>query len=535
MKRNFFAVLLAVALLAESRSAEAQSICNGTAPVPGAVLSSFPVVTGLTGLPLLVTAPPGDLTRLFIVEQTGLIRVHQRGTPTDQAPVFLDITDRVLSAYFEMGLLGLAFDPDYQTNGLFYVNYTAGPGGGPWSTVVSRFSRSAADPNLADPASEVHLLTFEQPEVNHNGGQVMFGPDGFLYVATGDGGGGGDQHGTCGNGQNRDVLLGKMLRLDVRNIDPSSVPPDCGGPGSVYRIPSSNPFALSGNSDCGEIWTYGLRNPWRSDFDPVTGDLYIGDVGQACWEEVDVLPGGGPPGANLGWRSMEGMHCYDGTANCDPAPVVCAGIPTCGDPSLRLPVLEYGHDKGCTIIGGAVYRGCQMPDWSGTYFYGDICSGFVASFRMVGGVPQDQADRTSLLDPGQTLGGLSSFGEDAQGEIYLVDRDGIVSRIGPRFIDLEVSARGDASPLLLNPGAWTWGDLAYSSMRPISFYRVYRGTPGGTFHCRFTSATPAWSGGDPDVPALGQLFAYVVTAVAPSGEETRPGIAAQGFVLDDCQ
>jgi glucose/arabinose dehydrogenase len=530
-------VALVVGLLAATRSAAAQDVCAGTAPVPGAVLSSFPVVTGLTGRPLLVTAPPGDLDRLFVVEQDGLIRLHRRGEPTGTAPVFLDITDRVLSVHFETGLLGLAFDPDYETSGLFYVNYTEGEIDGPWGTVVSRFLRSTTDPDVADPASEVRLLSFVQPDNNHNGGQLMFGPDGFLYVATGDGGSGGDPWGVCGNGQNRTVLLGKMLRLDVRDQDPLSVPPDCGGPGSSYRIPSGNPFALAATADCGEIWTYGLRNPWRSDFDPATGDLYIADVGQNCWEEVNVLSGGGPPGANLGWRSMEGVHCFGSGPNpCDPDPVICAGVPTCGDPSLVLPLVEYSHNQGCSITGGAVYRGCQMPDWSGTYFYGDYCSGFIASFRLAGGVPQEKADRTALLDPGGALMfSLSSFGEDAQGEVYLVDRDGIVSRIGPRFIDLEVSAPGDASPLMLAPAVWTWGDLAYSTMRPVSHYRVYRGAPGGTFHCRFTTPTPSWTGGDPDTPAIGQFYAYVVTAVGPGGEETRPGIAAQGFVLDSCQ
>ena len=530
--------VVAAMLVAGTRTAPAQDVCAGTAPVPGAVLSSFPVVTSLTGRPLLVTAPPGDLDRLFIVEQTGLIRIHHRGVPPAFTSVFLDITDRVQAApaLNEMGLLGLAFDPDYATTGSFYVNYTEGTIGGPWFTVVSRFSRSAVDPDLAEPDSEERLLTFQQPETNHNGGQLLFGPDGFLYVATGDGGGGGDAHGVCGNGQNRATLLGKMLRIDVRDLDPLSRVPDCGGALAGYRIPSTNPFALTQTTDCGEIWTWGLRNPWRSAFDAATGDLYVADVGQNCWEEVNVLPNGTAAGANLGWRSMEGLHCFaPGPVNCNPAPVACPGVPSCNDPSLRLPVVEYGHALGCSITGGEVYRGCQMPDWRGTYFYGDFCTGFVKSFRMVGGVLQEAADRTALVDPGATLlNSLTSFGTDAQGEIYIVDRDGVVRRVGPRFVDLEVSAPGDGAPLMVEPTGMTWGDLARSSMRPVDHYRVYRGTPNGAFRCRFAGAALLWPGADPDTPPPGQYFAYVVTAVAATGEETRPGIAATGFALDAC-
>jgi glucose/arabinose dehydrogenase len=532
--------LFTACLIGFSASSRAQNVCSGTAPVPGALLSSFPVVTGLPGRPLLVTSPPGDRDRLFIVEQNGFVRIHHRGDATGTWTTFLDITDRVQASptYNEMGLLGLAFDTDYDTSGFFYVNYTEGPISGPWDTVVSRFSRSATDPNLADPDSEVRLLSFAQPQTNHNGGQLMFGADGFLYVSTGDGGSGGDPHGTCGNGQNRGVLLGKMLRLDVRGRDPLSQPPDCGGASAGYRIPASNPFANVGAGVCGEIWLYGLRNPWRSAFDSLTGDLYVADVGQDCWEEVNVLPQAAQAGANMGWRSMEGTHCFaSGSGNCNPPPVVCSGVPTCGDPSLVLPLLEYDHGQGCSITGGPLYRGCQMPDWQGTYFYGDFCSGFLRSFRYSGGTLLDMVDRTADLDPGHTLSNsLTSFGTDAQGEMYIVDRDGTVLRVGPRFVDLEVSATGDANPLVLGTGgaAWTWGNLSLSTMRPVSFYRVWRGTPNGTFHCRFTSSSPQWPGGDPDLPAVGQMFAYVVTAVGPAGEETRPGIAGSSFLRDAC-
>jgi len=531
-------VLIAI-LVGTAGSARAQGVCSGTAPVNGATLSSFPVVTGLTGRLLLVTAPPGDRDRLFVVEQEGIVRIHRRGDPPDVALTFLDITDRVQGSPFfdEMGLLGLAFDPDYDSNGYFYVNYTEGGFSPPWFTVVSRFSRSDSDPDAADPGSEVVLLRIGQPQTNHNGGQIFFGIDGFLYVASGDGGSAGDPHGICGNGQNRSTLLGKMLRLDVRGADPMGVPPDCGGALAGYTIPSSNPFALTSTPECGEIWSYGLRNPWRSAIDPANGDLYVADVGQDCSEEVNVLPGGDTPPANFGWRSMEGSHCFDPNdrMECNPNAVVCAGVPICGDPSLTLPVLEYSHAEGCSITGGAVYRGCQMPELHGTYFYGDYCSGFVRSFRLGGGIPAEQADHTAALDPGGTLlNSLTSFGLDAEGELYIVNRGGTVLRVGPLFTDLEVSGPGAGAPLLLGDATWGWGDLSDETMRPVSFYRVYRGTPAGTFRCRFTTTVPEWPGGDPDVPAPGGLFAYVVTAVSPSGEETRPGIAGQAFLLDVC-
>jgi glucose/arabinose dehydrogenase len=529
------ALASALALAATTAPAIAAT-CDGIAPVAGTTLSAFPVVTGLNGTPLLVTAPPGDLDRIFVVEQAGVIRYHLRGDPTSVTSVFLDISARVQLGG-EMGLLGLAFDPDYEQNGYFYVNYTEGPSGGPWFTVVARYSRSGVDPFAADPTSELRILRFAQPEENHNGGQVMFGPDGFLYVATGDGGGGNDQHGVCGNGQDRATLLGKMLRLDVRDLDPASVPPDCGGVGSAYRVPSDNPFALTGTSDCGEIWLYGLRNPWRSGFDTATGDLYLADVGQQCWEEVNVLPAAMAAGANLGWRQMEGNHCFS-TATpfiCDPAPVTCATSPACEDPSLVLPVEEYGHEVGCSIIGGPVYHGCQMPDVAGTYFYGDLCTAFVKSFRFVGGAVTEKADRSDEINPTGLLGNLTSFGTDGYGEIYAVSYSGLVLRIGPPFTALEVSARGAGKQLELDMASWTWEDLTLSTDRPVAHYRIYRGTPGGAFACIANAATPVLAGGDPSNPPLGGLYAYVVTAVSPTGEETRPGIAGTSFQLAGCQ
>lgn len=529
--------LLLVILALATGWARAQGVCSGIAPVSGATLSSFPVASGLPGRLLLVTAPPGDRDRLFIVQQEGIILIHHRGQPPGVVQTFLNITDRVqaATALDEMGLLGVTFDPDYATNGFFYVNYTSGNIGGPWFSNVSRFSVTGADPDVADPDSEQLLLRFQQPQTNHNGGQLFFGNDGFLYAATGDGGGSGDQHGTCGNSQSRTNLLGKMLRLDVQGIDPNGVNPDCGAPG-VYTIPSTNPFALTGNSDCGEIFAYGLRNPWRSAMDPSTGDLYIADVGQNCYEEVNFIPAGTPLPINLGWRMMEAKHCFNPSqqTNCAANAVTCTGVPNCMDPSLRQPVLEYTHAVGCSITGGPVYRGCQMPDRQGRYFYGDYCSAIIKSFLIAGGAVTNEQDHSDDLDPGNILvNSLTSFGLDAEGELYIVKRGGIVLRVGPLFTELQTSGPG-GTPFLLGAAAWSWADLAYESMRPVSFYRVYRGTPNGTFRCRFTTPGTSWPGGDPDVPLPGQLFAYVVTAVGPTGQETRPGIVGTSFLLDGC-
>jgi glucose/arabinose dehydrogenase len=278
-----------------------------------------------------------------------------------------------------MGLLGLSFHPDYDQNGYFYVNYT-GEGG---NTRISRFHASG---NLADSNSENVLLLVEQPFPNHNGGALTFGPDGYLYAGLGDGGSAGDPH---KNGQNKEVLLGKILRIDVNN-------------GDTYSIPSDNPF---GN----EVWAYGLRNPWRISFDRATGDLWIGDVGQNQWEEIDYLPAGSQGGANFGWSIMEGNHGYDGEAQ----------------PGLLLPVAEYGHNiGGCSVTGGYVYRGATMPEWNGVYFYGDYCSGKVSGLILSDGQWQSQV----LFEAGVTI---TTFGQDESGEIYLASDNGNVYHLTP--------------------------------------------------------------------------------------------------------
>lgn len=317
--------------------------------------------------------PANDGTgRLFIIEKYGVIRIFENGQLLNEP--FLSISDRVDDSGNEMGLLGLAFDPNYQENGYFYVNYT-GDGG---NTRISRFQ---ASDNYSDPNSEVVLLVIDQPFQNHNGGALAFGPDGYLYAGLGDGGLAGDPY---KNGQNTQTLLGKILRIDVEN-------------GNPYSIPSDNPF---GN----EVWAYGLRNPWRISFDKLTGDLWIGDVGQGEWEEVDHLPAGTPGGTNFGWSIMEGNHGYDG----DP------------QPGLLLPVTEYSHSSGdgCSITGGYVYRGA-MPAWNGIYLYGDYCSGNI--WGVIPSVDGWQTQR--LFEAGVTI---TTFGQDESGEIYLASDNGNV-------------------------------------------------------------------------------------------------------------
>lgn len=370
-------------------------ICAGVTPVAGTGLKSERVASGLS-YPLLVTAPPRDVSRIFVVEQTGKIKIIKWGT---LLPIpFIDLGSRI-SFGGERGLLGLAFHPDYVDNGRFFVNYTDGSG----NTVVAEYHVSA-DPDVAT-TSETLVLTFTQPFANHNGGHLAFGPDGYLYIAAGDGGSGGDP---MGNGQSINTMLGKLLRIDVNGTPP-------------YASPSSNPF-FGATPGFDEIWAYGLRNPWRFSFDRVSGDLYIGDVGQDRFEEIDYTPALTPGGVNYGWNTVEGNgHCYPSGSGCDQT-------------GLTLPALEYDHSQGCSVTGGYLYRGCKMPDLRGTYFYADFCSAFVRTFQISGGAVTNPQDRTADLVPGGGLGigHISSFGEDARGELYITDlNDGEVFRIIP--------------------------------------------------------------------------------------------------------
>lgn len=354
-------------------------------PVPVALRA---VASGLA-FPLYLTAPAGD-PRLFIVEKGGAIRIVQNGAllPTP----FLDLS-ALVSTGGEQGLLGLAFDPQYASNGRFVVNYTDLAG----DTRVSLF-RVSQDPNVADPASELAVLGVDQPFPNHNGGQVLFGPDEYLYVMLGDGGSSGDPG---DSGQSLADLLGSILRIQ---------PIETGG----YAVPADNPFV--GMPDVRpEIWSYGLRNPWRVDFDPATGDLYVADVGQDRWEEVSVsaAAAGAGRGANFGWRIMEGPDCFNDSS--------------CDQTGLELPVVSYEHARGCSITGGFVYRGSAIPALRGHYFYSDFCSGFVRSFRLEDGVAVDQFQWTALA-PGANVPG---FGRDAAGELYILGTDGVAYRIVP--------------------------------------------------------------------------------------------------------
>ena len=367
--------------------------CGGSSGPPGPgdtepTLALREIATGLD-FPLYLTAAPGDQTRLFVVEKTGKIRVIRNGTLVTQP--FLDVSAKVSNGG-EQGLLGLAFHPQYATNGRFVVYYTNTSG----DTRVSVF-RVSSDPEVADPASEQVILAVSQPFANHNGGMVTFGPDGKLYIGLGDGGSGGDPQ---GNGQNKNTLLAKILRLDVS------------GTGQL-TVPADNPFAGQAGVRP-EIWSYGLRNPWRFSFDRSTGDLYIADVGQNAREEIDVSGSAGQfgRGLNFGWNTMEGTACYSPPAGCNRS-------------GLTLPVLDYDHGEGCSVTGGYVYRGDAIPTLRGTYFYADYCNGWVRSFRFQGGAVTSQID-WALLRPG---GQITSFGEDGKGEIYVMISGGKVFQI----------------------------------------------------------------------------------------------------------
>jgi len=359
-------------------------LCAGIPTASGTALDTELVQGGLT-MPLFVTSPPLDTTRLFILEQNGLVRIVKNGSllPTP----FIDVT-ALSSCCGEQGLLGLAFAPDYATSGVFYLSYTNNSG----DSEIRRYTVSS-NPDVANPSGTL-ILSVDQPFDNHNGGNIAFGPDGYLYIGFGDGGSGGDPQ---GNGQNLNTLLGKMLRIDVN--------------APTYTVPPSNPFV--GIAGLDEIWAYGLRNPWRWSFDRGTRDLYIADVGQGSIEEVDVQPASSDGGENYGWNVCEGNATY-------PPPSSPGSCPSTR--GFTFPVLQYDHSQGCSITGGYVYRGCRMPDLRGTYFYSDICSGFIRTFKGVsGGVAQNQQDRTGAVGTG---GGVSSFGEDARGELYIVDYGG---------------------------------------------------------------------------------------------------------------
>jgi glucose/arabinose dehydrogenase len=348
----------------------------------GLLVSLEPVVEGLDSPLAAVSANDGS-GRLFVVEKGGSIRIVRDGALLPDP--FLDIAGLV-SRGGEQGLLGLAFHPDYPDDPRFFVDYTNADG----DTQVSSFTVDASNPDRADPDSEERLLFVDQPYANHNGGALAFGPDGFLYIALGDGGSGGDPH---GNGQKLSTMLGKILRIDI----------DQPAGGKAYGIPPDNPFAGAEGAEP-EIFLSGLRNPWRLSFDRETGDLWIGDVGQNTWEEIDVARAG-TSGENYGWNRMEANHCFRPAQGCDKA-------------GLTMPVAEYPHDAGCTVIGGYVYRGSGQPALVGGYLFGDYCSGTIWA---IDPATDDIREPTVV---GSLRGSISSFGENESGELYVTDISG---------------------------------------------------------------------------------------------------------------
>ncbi len=370
-----------------STTATTTTTTTTTLPLPPLQGLGLEVVAEGLDTPIFLTSPPGD-GRLFVVEKPGRILVLGGGGADDL--VFLDLSVLTSEDNMEQGLLGMVFHPAYADNGRFFVHYTDRSG----TSTLAEYRVSADDPGRADRDSGEILLTRDQPAGNHNGGMIAFGPDGYLYMALGDGGGGNDRY---GNGQRTDTLLGAILRLDVDGGDPYAIPPD-------------NPFADGGGAM--EVWAYGLRNPWRFSIDD--GLLYIADVGQKDWEEIDVSPVVAA-GLNYGWPLFEGDVCFQSEA--------------CDTTGLEMPVVVYGHGEGCSVTGGYVYRGAAIPEIDGHYFYGDWCGGWVRSFLFDGGEAVDHVDWTS--DFGR-IGQIVSFGRDAFGEIYVLIQDGTIFEIVPR-------------------------------------------------------------------------------------------------------
>ncbi len=344
-------------------------------------------VTSDLSAPVFLTAPPGDTARLFVVEQGGTIKILER---TSGAALGTFLTVPGITSGGERGLLGLAFDPEYNANGRFYIYYTGANG----AITIARFLVSATNLNVADPASQTILLSIPHPTfANHNGGMIAFGPEGCLYAGIGDGGSSGDPN---NHAQNLTSQLGKLLR-----IDPTT--------GTACTSGTLNPFASSSGHPL--IWSYGLRNPWRFSFDG--DDLYLGDVGQNAREEINLSTGrNAGRGLNYGWRLMEGSACFNPTTNCQTG-------------TLTLPIIEYTHDNGaCSVIGGYVYRGHAIPTIQGTYFYADFCAGVVRSFRFTNGIASERRDWPLLVTPS-----ISSFGQDGLGELYLTTLSGTLFRI----------------------------------------------------------------------------------------------------------
>ena len=409
---TFFAVLLAVSCTAQESGADEMD------------LEAVVITTGL-GQPTSITHA-GD-ERIFVVLQPGTIEILYRDGTKEAVP-FLDIQDRVRDQGSEQGLLGLAFPPDYCTSGYFYVNYTYREGSQDY-TRVSRFAVNPENPDLGDADSEDVLLQFAQPYSNHNGGHLEFGPDGMLYIATGDGGAGGDPQ---NNAQNLLKYLGKLLRIDV------SVAPG-------YTIPDDNPFAFIDNSH-DEIWDFGLRNPWKFAFDAENGDLYIADVGQNAWEEINFEPADSEGGVNYGWRCYEGTHEYD--------------LSECETTDFEMPIFEYPHTGGrCSVTGGRVYRGPSYQNMIGRYFFTDLCSGEFWSIH------REANEWISEDYGGLGASSVTTFGTDVWGELYFATSVGKVYRLA------------DATGELVDPIMFENGNTLSSSLEGVEYQWLFNGTP----------------------------------------------------------
>jgi len=398
------AACLLLALFPMACTSDGAAPSNTPAPTPAASLTptTSPMPLPLPSVRLERIFPNLSFTRVtnlvqspadpdvwFVTEQSGRVWALRDSPQGAKAVLFLDIRQQVLTLHNEEGLLGLALDPGYAINGYLYLYYSAA---NPRRNVLARFTRSAEDPLKGDPASELVILKLPKPFGNHNGGQLAFGPDGYLYIGVGDGGGQGDPY---GNGQSRLSFLGKILHLDVAGASKER----------PYRAPSDNPFVIL-SSARGEIWAYGLRNPWRFSFDAATGQLWAGDVGQNAWEEVDLIKKGG----NYGWNVMEGNHCYAPPKGCD-------------GKGLEPPVVEYNHAQGCSITGGYVYRGKAIPALAGAYLYADYCSGTLWGLRYDGRRVTAQA---TLAETGLKI---ISFAQDRDGELYVVAEGGELYRL----------------------------------------------------------------------------------------------------------
>ncbi len=374
-------------------------VSSPSGPIPKiSTEQAFPLLPASTfgSRPVLLTYLPDESGRIVVIEQDGLVRIFENDPNITETTIYLDLSDQISRDGNEEGLLGLAFHPEYASNGQFYLYYSAAK---PRRSVISRFTVSP-DPDRAAIESETVLLEILQPHSNHNGGSMVFGPDGYLYIGIGDGGSSGDPD---RNGQNPTTLLGSIIRIDVDN--PSG--------DREYGIPPDNPFIGSAGGERPEIWAYGLRNPWRFSFDSKTGDLWVGDVGQDAREEVDLIVRGG----NYGWNTLEGTRCFQPRSGCDST----SAIP---------PVAEYDHSLGCSITGGHVYRGADLPDLAGlisVYIYGDFCSGRIWGFRVEENTTDALAQNGQLI--GRVDGQISSFGVDASGNIYVVMFGGKIHRI----------------------------------------------------------------------------------------------------------